>query len=124
VTLESFGSFESLEEHAYREEFRAFAQRVLSGDHDDPSAEDGLRCVETSKRSTPHSRAEQSPPSRSIPAEPTTLRLQPAERSEAVATCRAPGSSGIGATRFERSTAGNGLGWTPDDDLITGRRNR
>lgn len=47
VTLESFGSFESLEEHAYREEFRAFTQRVLSGDHDDPSAEDGLRCVET-----------------------------------------------------------------------------
>ena len=47
VTLESFGSFESLEEHAYREEFRAFAQRVLSGDRGDPSAEDGLRCVET-----------------------------------------------------------------------------
>jgi predicted dehydrogenase len=47
VTLESFGSFESLEEHAYREEFQAFAQRVLSGDREDPSAEDGLRCVET-----------------------------------------------------------------------------
>jgi predicted dehydrogenase len=47
VTLESFGSFESLEEHAYREEFQAFAQRVLTGDRDDPSAEDGLRCVET-----------------------------------------------------------------------------
>jgi predicted dehydrogenase len=47
VTLESFGSFESLEEHAYREEFRAFARRVLAGDRRDPSAEDGLRCVET-----------------------------------------------------------------------------
>ncbi|MFC0680107.1 Gfo/Idh/MocA family protein [Lysobacter korlensis] len=47
ATLESFGSFEGLEEHAYREEFRAFAQRVLSGDRDDPTAEDGLRCVET-----------------------------------------------------------------------------
>jgi predicted dehydrogenase len=47
VTLESFGSFESLEEHAYRAEFQAFAQRVLSGDREDPSAEDGLRCVET-----------------------------------------------------------------------------
>ena len=47
VTLESFGSFESLEEHAYREEFQAFAKRVLTGDREDPSAEDGLRCVET-----------------------------------------------------------------------------
>ncbi len=47
ATLESFGSFEGLEEHAYREEFQAFAQRVLSGDREDPTAEDGLRCVET-----------------------------------------------------------------------------
>jgi predicted dehydrogenase len=47
ATLESFGSFEGLEEHAYREEFQAFAKRVLSGDREDPTAEDGLRCVET-----------------------------------------------------------------------------
>jgi predicted dehydrogenase len=45
---ESFGSFEHLEEHAYREEFSAFARRVLSGDlTPDPTVEDGLRCVET-----------------------------------------------------------------------------
>lgn len=48
ATHESFGSFEDLEEHAYREEFSAFARRVLSGDCEpDPTAEDGLRCVET-----------------------------------------------------------------------------
>lgn len=45
---ESFGSFEDLEEHAYREEFSAFARRVLSEEREaDPSVEDGLRCVET-----------------------------------------------------------------------------
>ena len=44
---ESFGSFEGLEEHAYREEFQAFARTVLEGRGDDMTAEDGLRCIET-----------------------------------------------------------------------------
>ena len=48
ATVESFGGFEQLEEHAYREEFSAFARRVLSGEREvDPTVEDGLRCVET-----------------------------------------------------------------------------
>jgi len=44
---ESFGMFEGLEEHAYREEFQAFARAVLEGRRDYSTAEDGLRCVET-----------------------------------------------------------------------------
>ena len=44
---ESFGSFEGLEEHAYREELQAFARTVLEARGDDRTAEDGLRCIET-----------------------------------------------------------------------------
>jgi predicted dehydrogenase len=48
ATQESFGRFEDLEEHAYGEEFSAFARRELSADgKPDPTVEDGLRCVET-----------------------------------------------------------------------------
>jgi predicted dehydrogenase len=48
ATTESFGGFEGLEEHAYRVELATFAQRVLSGEREaDPTAVDGLRCVET-----------------------------------------------------------------------------
>lgn len=46
--VESFGTFSELEEHAYRQEFAAFARRVTAGGHGlDPTVEDGLRCVET-----------------------------------------------------------------------------
>lgn len=45
--VESFGNFEELEEHAYREEFGAFARNVLEGRQNESTAEDGLRCVET-----------------------------------------------------------------------------
>lgn len=44
---ESFGSFAGLEEHAYREEFRSFAEMILEGRRDDSTVLDGLRCIET-----------------------------------------------------------------------------
>lgn len=96
VTLESFGSFADLEEHAYREEFRAFGQRVLSGDRDDPSAEDGLRCVET--------------------LEAIYASLASGEVTTVV-------KHGIGPATASEPAAANGLGWTPDDHFPPGRRN-
>jgi predicted dehydrogenase len=47
VLTESFGSFEAMEEEAYRRELEDFVEAVRSGRTDHPSAVDGLRCVET-----------------------------------------------------------------------------
>jgi predicted dehydrogenase len=44
---ESFGSFERMEEEAYRQELNAFADAVRAGDLHHPTVLDGLRCVET-----------------------------------------------------------------------------
>jgi predicted dehydrogenase len=47
LETESFGSFERMEENAYRYELEAFVQAIHEGDRAHPSVEDGLRCVET-----------------------------------------------------------------------------
>ncbi len=47
VRGESFGSFEAMEEEAYRRELEDFVEAVRDGVTDHPSALDGLRCVET-----------------------------------------------------------------------------
>ena len=47
VTTESFGSFESMEENAYRHELESFVEAIREGDRVHTSVRDGLRCVET-----------------------------------------------------------------------------
>jgi predicted dehydrogenase len=47
VLSESFGSFEAMEEEAYRRELEDFVAAVRAGVPAHPSAVDGLRCVET-----------------------------------------------------------------------------
>ena len=47
LQAESFGSFEAMEEEAYRRELEDFVVAVRAGATHHPSAVDGLRCVET-----------------------------------------------------------------------------
>jgi myo-inositol 2-dehydrogenase/D-chiro-inositol 1-dehydrogenase len=47
VVTESFGSFEAMEEEAYRRELEDFVEAVRAGSSAPASTVDGLRCVET-----------------------------------------------------------------------------
>ena len=54
---------------------------------------------------------------------PATMREDEVTTGEPLGTLELLSTDGL-VTRLEQLAAGSDLGWTPDDDFLTGRRNR